>query len=211
MTKLINRYKRHIIFIAILISVAGLIYYAAKNTNNFNIYGDMYSHLKRGPNSTFASKLGGGVDYRNYRNPTYDKGVFGYGSVNNELNDVLPDNVERLGLWVNSKHSSQALKIGYDYKVASDLILTVTFIYDADKEQLSETIRVKNGNKGRLKEVLTSKNMTESDLQKETQTMVNKTVIHAWLEIHPSRFSEKDWGKISIKTPQIFDRFEPTS
>lgn len=203
MTKLINRYKRDIIFVAILVSVAGLIYYTAKNTNNSNIYGDIHSHLKSGPNSTFASKLGGGVDYRNYRNPDYDNGIFGYGSVNNGFNDYFPNNVERLGMWVDSKHPSQALKIGYDYKVTSDLTLTVTFIYDADKEQLSETIRVKDGKLEKLKEVLASKNMTESDLQKETQTMVNKTVIHAWLEIHPSRFSEKDWGDVVIKKPNI--------
>lgn len=195
--------KRHIIFIAILISVTGLIYYTARNTNNANIYGDIYSHLKDGPSSTFASALGGGVDYRTYREPLYPEGEYGYGSVNDEFNEVLPNNVERLGVLVDSKRPSQALDINYDYRFDSELTITVTFLYDADKEQLSEMIRVKSGNKERLKEALASKNMTESDLQKETQAIVNKTVIHAWLEIHPSRFSEKDWGDLKISPMTI--------
>lgn len=203
MIKLIKRHKRDFIYIFIVVVSLGLFYISLRQTNQSNIFGDIYSHLKKGPNSSFASKLGGGVHYRNYRDPIYPEGVFDYGSKNDGFDDYLPKEMERLSLRVDTKSPSQALSISYDYKVTPDLTLTAIFIYDANNEQLSETVQVQNGNQDKLKEVLTSKNITKSDLQKETQSLLNKAVIHEWVEIHPSRYSEKNWGKIKIKSMTI--------
>ena len=189
-----------------LLTLLGVVAFFNWQSKTQNVFEEMYSYLKKRPNTVLASNLGGRVTYRNFREPSFDENLYVYSAINKGgENTYLPRQMTSFNLHINKKYISESLFISYHYQISETLYIIVNFNYSTEEKELTEDIHVYGGSQADLDNWLAEQGMAYNELEARTKTLLGQSLIKAWEKSHASRFSRKDWGDVAIKSDLFFE------
>ncbi len=199
--------RKFVIFsllIVLLLSFSGFQYYKYQRVHN--IFDEIYYEESDYHNYTFLWKGRAFYKLKSLKFVDNDSQEISIHSIDYKSVD-LPNTIQSLGYYFYFGFQEMT-KVGIEMRLRlpdTETTINVDYLYDVNNQQLERFMwyhdekSVRYYHQSQVEAFLTEHGKTADEIRKEADNVLRNKVLKDWTTIYSSRFSQDNWGEVTVK------------